>query len=116
MLGAVCDHSHRGWAPFLFLHRVWDVCVARYTASSVHGATRLVTKQPELVNGVYSLNFGGRVRVASVKNFQLTRATDERKEVILQFGKIGDDRFVLDYKPPMSRLQAFAAALAHLNV
>lgn len=57
----------------------------------------------------YVLNFGGRVTVASVKNFQLVEKGSER--VLVQFGKIGSDTFNLDFQYPICGLQAFAVAL-----
>ena len=68
------------------------------------------SKNPVLRNGLHSLNFRGRVKVPSTKNFQLI-PDDEMDNIILQFGKIGDDTFNLDFKAPFNALQAFALAL-----
>lgn len=57
----------------------------------------------------WCLNFHGRVTVASVKNFQLVANDDET--VLLQFGKVGDDTFTMDYRHPLSAFQAFAICL-----
>ncbi|KAF6176053.1 hypothetical protein GIB67_000147 [Kingdonia uniflora] len=64
----------------------------------------------------WCLNFHGRVTVASVKNFQLV--VDSRQDggdaeeiVLLQFGKVGEDMFSMDYKHPLSAFQAFAICL-----
>ncbi|KAK4398308.1 Tubby-like F-box protein 7 [Sesamum angolense] len=67
----------------------------------------------------WCLNFHGRVTVASVKNFQLVAAMDQSKpggkgdeeRVLLQFGKVGDDTFTMDYREPLSAFQAFAICL-----
>ncbi len=73
-------------------------------------------KQPqwnEKMNA-YVLNFHGRVTKASVKNFQL--ATDARPdEVILQFGRTGEQNFSMDFVYPMNALQAFAISLTSLD-
>ena len=53
------------------------------------------TKEPNYENGHYRLNFSGRVTTASVKNMQII---DESGKIIVQFGKVGDHRFHLDYK------------------
>ena len=53
------------------------------------------TKVPSFEHGQYRLNFGGRVSVPSVKNLQMI---NDNGEVILQFGKVGGNRFHLDYK------------------
>lgn len=71
----------------------------------------------------WCLNFKGRVTVASVKNFQLVASVDpshnvpaeEQEKVILQFGKIGKDIFTMDYRYPLSALQAFAICLSSFD-
>ncbi|MQL87634.1 hypothetical protein Taro_020191, partial [Colocasia esculenta] len=67
----------------------------------------------------WCLNFHGRVTVASVKNFQLVATADpsqpgglgDEDTVLLQFGKVGDDLFTMDYRHPLSAFQAFAICL-----
>lgn len=71
----------------------------------------------------WCLNFRGRVTVASVKNFQLVASSIksdksfsiaqqiEPDKVLLQFGKIGNDIFTMDYCYPLSAYQAFAICL-----
>lgn len=67
----------------------------------------------------WCLNFHGRVTVASVKNFQLVTTADaaqpqgarEDETVLLQFGKVDDDMFTMDYRQPLSAFQAFAICL-----
>ncbi|XP_004294113.1 PREDICTED: tubby-like F-box protein 7 [Fragaria vesca subsp. vesca] len=61
----------------------------------------------------WCLNFHGRVTVASVKNFQLVVALDPKgdDETVLQFGKVGDDTFTMDFRHPLSAFQAFAICL-----
>ena len=89
-----------------------------------------------------TLSFNGRVKLGSVKNFQLTFKRDttaaaafeasgasnlglsgveaaqhphERGEaVMLQFGKVGKDEFILDFRRPLSPVQAFAVGLTAL--
>lgn len=58
----------------------------------------------------WCLNFHGRVTVASVKNFQLVAVGDD-ETVLLQFGKVGDDMFTMDYTYPLSAFQAFVICL-----
>ncbi|CAL8469835.1 g9377 [Coccomyxa elongata] len=62
----------------------------------------------------YCLNFKGRVTQASVKNFQLA-AADDLETVLLQFGKVGKDMFTLDYRWPLSAVQAFGIALTSFD-
>ncbi|KAK8580894.1 hypothetical protein V6N13_143952 [Hibiscus sabdariffa] len=71
----------------------------------------------------WCLNFKGRVTVASVKNFQMVATVEpsqnvsvpEQEKVILQFGKIGKDIFTMDYRYPLSALQAFAISLSSFD-
>ncbi|KAK1440588.1 hypothetical protein QVD17_06417 [Tagetes erecta] len=71
----------------------------------------------------WCLNFKGRVTVASVKNFQLVASVSsshnvsdaEQNKVILQFGKIGQDIFTMDYRYPISAFQAFAICLSSFD-
>ncbi|CAL5227271.1 g10202 [Coccomyxa viridis] len=62
----------------------------------------------------YCLNFKGRVTQASVKNFQLISEADP-EAVLLQFGKVGDDTFSMDYQWPLSAVQAFGIALTSFD-
>ena len=63
----------------------------------------------------WCLNFHGRVTVASVKNFQLVAGrrgyVGDEETVLLQFGKVGDDLFTMDFREPLSAFQAFAICL-----
>jgi len=59
----------------------------------------------------FVLNFNGRVSKPSVKNFQLEDPENPEKTV-LQFGKVSDNNFTLDYGYPLTGMQAFCIALA----
>uniref|UniRef100_A0A3Q2X9H8 TUB like protein 1b n=1 Tax=Hippocampus comes TaxID=109280 RepID=A0A3Q2X9H8_HIPCM len=59
------------------------------------------------------LNFNGRVTQASIKNFQIVHSKDDY--IVMQFGRIADDIFTLDYKYPMCAVQAFAIALSSFD-
>lgn len=61
------------------------------------------------------LNFDGRVTESSVKNFQLiSDVTGE--DVVLQFGRVGKERFSMDIRYPLSVYQAFGICLACMDV
>jgi len=63
----------------------------------------------------FVLNFGGRVRVASVKNFQLCERNNH-ENIMLQFGRIeGRHSFTMDLSYPLSPVQAFAVAISSLQ-
>ncbi|TKS70729.1 Transcriptional enhancer factor TEF-5 [Collichthys lucidus] len=61
------------------------------------------------------LNFNGRVTQASIKNFQIVHSKD-LDYIVMQFGRIADDIFTLDYNYPMCAVQAFAIALSSFDV
>lgn len=67
----------------------------------------------------WTLNFNGRVKMPSKKNFILSVDPENdslahefgAKTVILRFGKVTKDRFALDCRNPLSPMQALAIAL-----
>lgn len=73
------------------------------------------SKAPVFENGNYRLNFRGRVNTPSIKNFQLV-PNEDIDDVVFQFGKVGSDRFHLDYKTPLNAVQAFCLALCQFNL
>ncbi|KAF4363782.1 tubby-like F-box protein 7 [Cannabis sativa] len=89
--------------------------------AAASGSTVLKNKAPRWHENLqcWCLNFHGRVTVASVKNFQLVATMDQSQPggkgdeelVLLQFGKVGDDTFTMDYRQPLSAFQAFAICL-----
>ncbi|XP_063072334.1 tubby-related protein 1-like [Engraulis encrasicolus] len=60
------------------------------------------------------LNFNGRVTQASIKNFQIVHNKD-LDYIVMQFGRVADDAFTLDYNYPMCAVQAFAIALSSFD-
>jgi len=62
----------------------------------------------------YCLNFHGRVTKASVKNFQLSDDV-EGDSVMLQFGKVGQDAFTMDFTHPLSPVQAFGICISSFD-
>ncbi|XP_031251383.1 tubby-like F-box protein 7 [Pistacia vera] len=89
--------------------------------TAVSGYTVLRNKSPRWHEHLqcWCLNFHGRVTIASVKNFQLVATVDQsqpggkgdEETVLLQFGKVADDTFTMDYRQPLSAFQAFAICL-----
>ncbi|XP_038604690.1 tubby-related protein 1 [Tachyglossus aculeatus] len=65
-------------------------------------------------SGSYTLNFHGRVTHASVKNFQIVH-DDDPDYIVLQFGRVAEDTFTLDYRYPLCALQGFAIALSSFD-
>ncbi|XP_008278189.1 tubby-related protein 1 [Stegastes partitus] len=60
------------------------------------------------------LNFNGRVTQASIKNFQIVH-TKDLDYIVMQFGRIADDIFTLDFNYPLCAVQAFAIALSSFD-
>ena len=52
--------------------------------------------------------------MASVKNFQIVSELDP-DYIVLQFGRTGDDVFIMDYQYPMTAVQAFAVVLSSFD-
>ena len=90
-------------------------CVRDPVESQQRELYSLGSKEPVYENGNYRLNFYGRVSHPSVKNFQIV-SVDDPDDIICQFGKVGDDKFHLDFKAPISPFQAFGIALTQFNI
>lgn len=121
---------------FLSLREGKEVPVSMHHYRGMPAPTLQVfeNKEPVFENGFYRLNFNRRVSVPSVKNFQLVRAAEfsaasspslapllERESasaatVCLQFGKVDEQKFHLDFRAPITPIQAFAIALAQCNL
>lgn len=87
------------------------------TAPDNYGLLALQNRPPwwNIELGAFVLNFGGRVSVASVKNFQLCDRNDQ-EHIMLQFGRIqGRHAFTMDFQHPLTAMQAFAIAISSLQ-
>lgn len=67
----------------------------------------------------YELDFREKTRagfriLSSVKNFQLTMEGNAR-QTILQLGRVGKSKYVLDYRHPLTGYQAFCICLASID-
>ena len=81
------------------------------------------------VRKTWWLNFGGRVTIPSVRNFQLIGVSTlpsaepagfmdpdfEDPSVLLQSGKVGKGLYTLDYKAPFSAFTALAIVLSNME-
>ncbi|XP_032720466.1 tubby-related protein 1 [Lontra canadensis] len=93
-----------------------DGLLVRWQNKTLESLIELHNKPPiwNEDSGSYTLNFQGRVTQASVKNFQIIHA-DDPDYIILQFGRVAEDAFTLDYRYPLCALQAFAIALSSFD-
>jgi tubby-related protein 1 len=71
----------------------------------------LKVRYSNLEHQSHILDFKGRVKRISIKNFQIVKDDD----IILQFGRSGDDIFIMDFKFPFTPLQAFAVCLSSID-
>lgn len=62
---------------------------------------------------MFTLGFSQRVSKASVKNFQIVLS--DNNNVILEFGKTGNNDFSMDVAYPLSIFQAFAICLSSFD-
>jgi len=97
----------------------------RNNNNTLNNVTILQQKKPRWNEAThsYGLNFHGRVKCASVKNFVLIdvgsalqsdsmlEAADMSREALL-FGKLNADKFSMDIRWPLSPLQGFAICLS----
>jgi tubby-related protein 1 len=74
--------------------------------------SRLQTRKPIWSDDLeaWTMDFHGRVKLASKKNFLLV-SENAPNEVLMLFGKVSKSHFSLDFKAPMTVMQAFCIAL-----
>ncbi|XP_051273981.1 tubby protein homolog isoform X1 [Dicentrarchus labrax] len=93
-----------------------DTLLVRHANSNTDKLVTLVNKSPSWNEQTqsYVLNFHGRVTQASVKNFQIIHP-DNGDYIVMQFGRVAEDVFSMDYSFPMCALQAFAITLSSFD-
>ncbi|XP_031698387.1 tubby protein homolog [Anarrhichthys ocellatus] len=93
-----------------------DTLLVRHANSNTDKLVTLVNKSPSWNDQTqsYVLNFHGRVTQASVKNFQIIHP-DNEDYIVMQFGRVAEDVFSMDYSFPMCALQAFAITLSSFD-
>lgn len=107
--GLYADGSRVVWCPLLGRG---DLSIP---IDDSYEAQKLMTKQPSWNEEVESLvlDFKGRHILSSAKNFQLA-LSQKPDHVLCQYGKIGPQTFSLDFKYPLSVIQAFGTSLTTL--
>ncbi|XP_046341990.1 tubby-related protein 3-like isoform X1 [Haliotis rufescens] len=93
-----------------------DGLVERYKRKHMENLLELHNKTPVWNDETqsYVLNFHGRVTQASVKNFQIVHDNDV-DYIVMQFGRVAEDVFTMDFNYPMCALQAFGIALSSFD-
>ncbi|MEQ2208529.1 hypothetical protein XENOCAPTIV_004982, partial [Xenoophorus captivus] len=103
--------------------RIPESLVGRLQSNVMENLIELHNKAPVWNDDTqsYVLNFHGRVTQASVKNFQIVHDNDRKyfylnsDYIVMQFGRVAEDIFTLDYNYPMCALQAFAIGLSSFD-
>jgi hypothetical protein len=105
--GLYSDESRVIWCPKLGRG---DLSVE--PLDDCYESQRLITKKPVWNSEVESLvlDFKARSISSSAKNFQLALGR-KPEHVICQYGKIGNSTFSLDFRYPLSVIQAFGTSL-----
>jgi len=97
-----------------------DACRRRCCCSGSQVSSDCITlasRKPKWSRRLRSLtlDFGGRCSEACIRNFQLVSGGREDSasvnDVLMQYGKMADNTYCLDFKAPLGIVQAFAAAL-----
>ncbi|TRZ02803.1 hypothetical protein DNTS_017687 [Danionella cerebrum] len=90
--------------------------LTRYENGNKENLVTLANKSPSWNEQTqsYVLNFHGRVTQASVKNFQIVHP-DNVDYIVMQFGRVAEDVFSMDYSFPLCALQAFAITLSSFD-
>lgn len=128
----------------MFALQEQESLVNRWQNNTMENLIELHNKSPVWNDDTqsYVLNFHGRVTQASVKNFQIVHDNDRKHiffskivivrstfhwlvfvlflqtladYIVMQFGRIAEDVFTLDYNYPMCALQAFAIGLSSFD-
>nr|DBA15963.1 TPA: hypothetical protein GDO54_003416 [Pyxicephalus adspersus] len=97
-------------------HNEHETLQTRYQNGNMENIIVLHNKAPSWNEETqsYVLNFHGRVTQASVKNFQIINAEDS-EYIVMQFGRVAEDVFTMDFRYPMCALQAFAICLSSFD-
>uniref|UniRef100_A0A3P8VVL5 Si:dkey-220f10.4 n=1 Tax=Cynoglossus semilaevis TaxID=244447 RepID=A0A3P8VVL5_CYNSE len=93
-----------------------ETLLTRHANGNTDKLVTLMNKSPSWNDQTqsYVLNFHGRVTQASVKNFQIIHP-DNDDYIVMQFGRVAEDVFSMDYSFPMCALQAFAITLSSFD-
>ncbi|CAD6191773.1 unnamed protein product [Caenorhabditis auriculariae] len=93
-----------------------DTLIERYRTKNTSDLVIMNNKNPIWNEDTqsYVLNFHGRVTQASVKNFQIVHEADQ-EYIVMQFGRVSDEHFTMDFRYPLSALQAFGIAMTSFH-
>lgn len=75
----------------------------------------LETAKPVLKKGKFRMDFGGKVKLPSAKNFILQATLPQGKRRCLLFGKRAEDEYVMQVEYPLTVFEAFGICLTSLD-
>ncbi|XP_074650476.1 protein king tubby 1-like isoform X2 [Tubulanus polymorphus] len=112
--GMNLDHERVDLRPQT--HSDHDGLIERWKRKNMENLLELHNKTPVWNDDTqsYVLNFHGRVTQASVKNFQIVHDNDV-DYIVMQFGRVSEDVFTMDFNYPLCALQAFSIALSSFD-
>jgi len=102
--------------PEVFKSQMSDSLLETYRSGDLQKMDIFVNSVPKWDTKVqaYVLDFRGRVTQPSVKNFLLVPVADDQK-IILTFGRVGADKFTMDFTHPLTPIQAFGICLSSFD-
>eukprot|EP01116_Phalansterium_solitarium_P013411 TRINITY_DN3076_c0_g1_i2.p3 TRINITY_DN3076_c0_g1~~TRINITY_DN3076_c0_g1_i2.p3 ORF type:complete len:131 (+),score=56.49 TRINITY_DN3076_c0_g1_i2:582-974(+) len=109
----VLDCDRRAiWQPM----RPEESMVEKIKAGELEDLMALNNKPPVWNEAIksFTLNFHKRIKKASIKNFQVC-SPDDANTVLMQFGRVSRNVFILDFSYPLSLFQAFSIVLTSFH-
>ncbi|XP_038048974.1 tubby-related protein 3-like [Patiria miniata] len=110
--GMTLDNERVAFRP----RKVHDSILDRFKGKNMENLLELHNKTPVWNDDTqsYVLNFHGRVTQASVKNFQVVHSNDP-EYIVMQFGRVTEDVFTMDFNYPLCAVQAMGIALSSFD-
>jgi len=102
--------------PEVFKSMMSDALLETYRSGDLQKIDLFVNSVPKWDTKLhaYVLDFKGRVTQPSVKNFLLVPVADEKK-IVLTFGRVGAEKFTMDFTHPLTPIQAFGICLSSFD-
>ena len=104
------EHPYE-WKP---LHPKEEI-LAQYGAGNFENLAFYENKKPHFDEslGAYTLDFDGRVTMASSKNYLLV-SSHQLESIFCRFGRVDNSEFTMDVRYPLSPVQALGISLASI--
>lgn len=76
---------------------------------------KMKSRQPQLIDGKYKLDFHGLAKKGSNKNFILYYGGQKEKKECMVFGKQRDQLYMMEVRYPLTILEGFCLSLSSLS-